>query len=267
MAALLAGGGCRGNDGAFSVSIDAPADGATVQSPVSVQASATGFRLEPAGTVREGAGHLHLLVDAPCDQPGQAGAASPQRLRLEDGRTQATVPLPPGDHTLCLQASDGRHTALAATDTVRFRVAETAAGTAPPTTTPPVVGGSRWTGTSHTDFKAGRYCDPGVNTGDFTFEVSPDNTIKGSGRVSATQYTCRLPEGTSTIPPMTITYTLSGRKEPSVFVLVFSNGPLEVRVPYSAGSGRTEVDHSVGEYLAKGWIAVRCASGCLQGPP
>ena len=85
--------------------------------------SADGLDIEPAGSAREGAGHFHLLIDASCDEPGAVTSADATHLRLEDGSDEVDVPLDAGDHTLCLQAADGSHAALASTDEVTVHVA------------------------------------------------------------------------------------------------------------------------------------------------
>ncbi len=88
-------------------------DGDTVDSPVTVQWSAENFTIEPAGEVKAGAGHLHIMVDADCVAAGQIVPADDNHLHYGKAQTEATLELTPGEHTLCLQAADGVHTALA----------------------------------------------------------------------------------------------------------------------------------------------------------
>lgn len=99
-----------------------PLDGTTVVSPVSVAAGVEHLRLEPAGAVVEGAGHLHVMVDAPCLDAGQPIPRDATHVHLGDGSTTTTLTLAPGEHRLCLQAGNGAHLALAATDTVTVNV-------------------------------------------------------------------------------------------------------------------------------------------------
>lgn len=99
-----------------------PLDGTTVGSPVAVAAGVEHLRLEPAGAVVEGAGHLHVMVDAPCVEPGQPIPRDAAHVHLGDGSTTTTLTLAPGEHRLCLQAGNGAHIALAATDTVTVNV-------------------------------------------------------------------------------------------------------------------------------------------------
>ncbi len=89
-----------------------PADGAIVASPVRVTLSAEQFTVEPAGEVKAGAGHLHIMVDTACVAPGQIITKDEQHLHYGQGQLEADLELAPGAHSLCLQAADGAHTAL-----------------------------------------------------------------------------------------------------------------------------------------------------------
>ena len=90
-----------------------PADGATVSSPVHVTLGAEHFTVEPAGAIKPGAGHLHIAVDAPCLAAGSTIPKDAQHLHYGQAQLAADLELTPGKHTLCLQAADGAHTALA----------------------------------------------------------------------------------------------------------------------------------------------------------
>lgn len=109
-------------DGAGSVSFVEPDDGATVSSPVSVVMQADGITIEPAGEVIEDAGHFHVMIDVGCVTPGDEIPADDQHVHFGDASTETTLELTPGEHTLCLQAGDGLHTALDATDEITITV-------------------------------------------------------------------------------------------------------------------------------------------------
>jgi hypothetical protein len=79
--------------------------------------------VEPAGAVKAGAGHLHVMVDVPCVEPGQPIPKDDQHVHLGQGQLETQLVLAPGPHTLCLQAGDGAHTALPITREVTFTVA------------------------------------------------------------------------------------------------------------------------------------------------
>jgi hypothetical protein len=105
-----------------SVAFLEPASGAQVTSPVAVRLAAFNLALEPAGEVHDHAGHLHLMVDVPCVEPGQPIPRDDQHVHLGQGQAETSLTLPPGEHTLCLQAGDGVHAALPATREVTFTV-------------------------------------------------------------------------------------------------------------------------------------------------
>jgi len=91
------------------VSFLAPADGATVSSPVSVKMGVSGMAVEPAGKLVEGTGHHHLIIDGEPVATGTPVPADAQHLHFGKGQTETTVELPPGKHTLTLQFADGLH--------------------------------------------------------------------------------------------------------------------------------------------------------------
>jgi hypothetical protein len=108
-----------------------PQDQATVSSPLQVRLGADNFAVEPAGEVREGVGHLHILVDTACIAPGQGIPKDDQHLHYGKGQLEAELDLSPGEHTLCLQAANGSHIALEGagmTQSIQVTVVERVAG-------------------------------------------------------------------------------------------------------------------------------------------
>ena len=107
-----------------SVELTEPADGASVTSPVTLKMAATNFTIEPAGdgTVKEGHGHFHVMVDTECIAPGTVIPSDETHVHYGKGQTEAPLELAPGEHTLCLQVGDGAHTALDLTDQVTITV-------------------------------------------------------------------------------------------------------------------------------------------------
>lgn len=85
--------------------------------------AADGFAIEPAGEVADGSGHFHLIVDAGCVATGEQIPADDTHIHLADGASETELSLPAGEHTLCLQAGDGHHAALALTDEITVTVA------------------------------------------------------------------------------------------------------------------------------------------------
>lgn len=114
-----------GDDGAddLRVTIESPADGDSATSPVTVQMSATGIEIAPAGEVVDGQGHFHLMVDVECVEPGETIPGDTDGFNhFGKAQTEAELDLEPGEHTICLQVGDGAHTALDATDQITVTV-------------------------------------------------------------------------------------------------------------------------------------------------
>jgi len=86
-----------------------PADGATVTSPVTVKFGLKGMGVAPAGIAFEGAGHHHLIVDAPLPPLDAPVPSDAHHLHFGKGQTETTVELKPGKHTLQLLLGDQSH--------------------------------------------------------------------------------------------------------------------------------------------------------------
>ncbi|MBC8721757.1 hypothetical protein OKW38_002949 [Paraburkholderia sp. MM5496-R1] len=105
-AGLLAGSGVAQAEGVTFVQ---PADGATVTNPVHVVFGLDGMKIAPAGTLTDGTGHHHLLIDGKPLPKGEVVPATDKSLHFGKGQTETDLTLPPGDHTLTLQFGDGAH--------------------------------------------------------------------------------------------------------------------------------------------------------------
>ncbi len=105
-----------------TVAFGAPANGAAVAGGVGVSMTAQGINIEKAGSVRDGAGHFHVIAGTQCVTPGTAIVSDADHIHVDDGQSNATIYLEPGAHRLCLQVGDGAHFALDATDTVTIDV-------------------------------------------------------------------------------------------------------------------------------------------------
>ncbi|GLQ97672.1 DUF4399 domain-containing protein [Dyella mobilis] len=92
------------------VYIISPQDGATVPQTFTVRFGLKGMGVAPAGVVREGTGHHHLLVDVKDLPPaGQPIPKDAQHLHFGEGQTETTLKLTPGTHTLQLELGDSNH--------------------------------------------------------------------------------------------------------------------------------------------------------------
>ncbi|MGF6410138.1 DUF4399 domain-containing protein [Paraburkholderia sp. MM5482-R1] len=105
-AGLLAGSGVAQAEGVTFVQ---PADGATVTNPVHVVFGLDGMKIAPAGTLTDGTGHHHLLIDGKPLPKCEVVPATDKSLHFGKGQTETDLTLPPGDHTLTLQFGDGAH--------------------------------------------------------------------------------------------------------------------------------------------------------------
>jgi hypothetical protein len=88
----------------------APADGATVTSPVTVRFGLRGMGVAPAGVTTANTGHHHLLVDVdtlPPDNQPIPNDANHRHFGL--GQTETELTLAPGQHTLQLVLGDALH--------------------------------------------------------------------------------------------------------------------------------------------------------------
>ncbi|MEO8672061.1 MAG: DUF4399 domain-containing protein [Tahibacter sp.] len=87
-----------------------PVDGATVGKELTVRFGLKGMGVAPAGTIKEGTGHHHLLIDVTSlpamDQPLPNDA---QHKHFGAGQTESNISLTPGDHTLQLVLGDAAH--------------------------------------------------------------------------------------------------------------------------------------------------------------
>ncbi len=94
------------------VYIIAPADGAELRSPVTVQFGLLGMGVAPAGVAAPNTGHHHLLVDvAELPALDQPLPKDEQHLHFGAGQTETTLSLAPGKHTLQLILGDQLHIA------------------------------------------------------------------------------------------------------------------------------------------------------------
>ncbi|HEY8537824.1 MAG TPA: DUF4399 domain-containing protein [Steroidobacteraceae bacterium] len=86
-----------------------PKDGETVTSPVTVRFGLKGMGVAPAGIAFDGAGHHHLIVDAPTPPLDAPIPADDKHLHFGKGQTETTIELKPGKHTLQLIVGDELH--------------------------------------------------------------------------------------------------------------------------------------------------------------
>lgn len=91
------------------VYIIAPADGAEVTSPVTVQFGLAGMGVAPAGTQAPHTGHHHLIIDSELPVLDQPVPKDEKHIHFGGGQTEVTLELSPGEHTLQLLMGDHLH--------------------------------------------------------------------------------------------------------------------------------------------------------------
>lgn len=114
------------DSGVPSVRFVRPIDGDVVGTETVMTFDAELFELVPAHRPsRDGEGHLHLFVDAPCARPGDVIVSEPGVVfELDEGQKTAFVVLTAGIHSLCLQAGTSAHVALPIQDAITIDVRE-----------------------------------------------------------------------------------------------------------------------------------------------
>jgi len=86
-----------------------PKDGSTVASPVFIDMGIEGMIVEPAGVVKDGYGHHHILINQSYWPEGQVIPTSDSTLHYGLGQTDASIELDPGKYLISLQFADGVH--------------------------------------------------------------------------------------------------------------------------------------------------------------
>ncbi len=86
-----------------------PADGATVGTTFKVVMGIEGMTVEPAGEVKEGFGHHHILINQAMWPEGEIIPPSDTTIHYGKGQTDTELTLEPGDYTISLQFADGVH--------------------------------------------------------------------------------------------------------------------------------------------------------------
>ena len=87
----------------------APADGATVSNPISIEFGIAGMDVVKAGNDQPNSGHHHLLIDTGLPDLGLPIPAHEHHVHFGDGSTSTQISLPPGEHTLQMLLGDHTH--------------------------------------------------------------------------------------------------------------------------------------------------------------
>lgn len=95
----------------FAQSVDfiEPKNNASVSSPFKVKFAVSGMEVAPAGEMKEGTGHHHLLINAADIPAGTVIPMDDQHRHFGKGQTETEITLPPGRYRLTMQFADGAH--------------------------------------------------------------------------------------------------------------------------------------------------------------
>jgi hypothetical protein len=86
-----------------------PIDGLHVPQRFVVRIGLHNMGVAPAGVVKQGTGHHHLLIDANLPALDQPIPSDFNHIHLGNGQTEVVITLPPGTHTLQLVVGDHAH--------------------------------------------------------------------------------------------------------------------------------------------------------------
>lgn len=84
-------------------------DGAVVSSPVKVEMGVEGITIQPAGELKEGTGHHHIIINEGPTPYGTVVGADETHIHFGLGQEETELELEPGEYTLTLQFADGFH--------------------------------------------------------------------------------------------------------------------------------------------------------------
>lgn len=93
-----------------AVRIVSPANGDTVSQPFTVSLEAIGVELAPAGTMDEGKGHHHLVIDIDVPPDSLPLPPAPVVIHMGDASSERVIEgLKPGTHRIIAVLADGAH--------------------------------------------------------------------------------------------------------------------------------------------------------------
>jgi hypothetical protein len=86
-----------------------PKDGAELASPFTVKFGVKNLLVEPAGEIKAGSGHHHLLINSDSAPSGESIPADQTHLHYGKAQTEAMITLEPGNYKLTMQFANGAH--------------------------------------------------------------------------------------------------------------------------------------------------------------
>ena len=86
-----------------------PKDGAELASPFTVKFGVKNLLVEPAGEIKAGSGHHHLLINSDSTPSGESIPADQTHIHYGKAQTEAQISLEPGTYNLTMQFANGAH--------------------------------------------------------------------------------------------------------------------------------------------------------------
>ena len=86
-----------------------PKDGAELASPFTVKFGIKNLLVEPAGEIKAGSGHHHLLINSDSTPSGESIPADQTHIHYGKAQTEAQISLEPGTYKLTMQFANGAH--------------------------------------------------------------------------------------------------------------------------------------------------------------
>jgi len=100
---------CKKKEFTGKVWFSEPSDKAEVTGPVKFVMQVEGMTVKPAGTMEEGTGHFHILINKEALAAGQPVVFDEFSKHYGKGQTEDTLDLKTGDYRITLQFADGAH--------------------------------------------------------------------------------------------------------------------------------------------------------------
>lgn len=101
-------------------------DGSTVKSPIHIEMGVNGMEVQPAGELKEGTGHHHIIINNTNGylERGEVVPMNKTNIHFGKGQTEYDLELEPGDYILTLQFGNGYHESYGAmlSSTINVRV-------------------------------------------------------------------------------------------------------------------------------------------------
>ncbi len=109
IALIVAVASCGSKEGVYFENLE---DGQTVTLPLTVKMGVSGMEVQPAGEIKKGTGHHHVIINGQWLKTGEVVGASNKVIHYGKGQTEATLTsdnLDPGENTITLQFANGLH--------------------------------------------------------------------------------------------------------------------------------------------------------------